>query len=263
MQQNFIESYADCYSGLINYLKNDIKNIFNEIKNFREIGKHEIKNRNELSVKNGQIIKGKFGTTEYFNYYGIENFQNNFINKISKDTILKLPIEAIHHNIQIESLSGLLTTMKEEAKSNNLFLLELKNFCDSRHKCSINNFFEKFENHLKDVRQFYIKGVLANNIKNTEQFDYDAKIVNLSKNDIVQEYKRTLAKEDLSKFEQAPISELKLNCFDEHYQKQSSNYGLSIINNPINDKQQVKQNILNLREKFLKEHTNSNSFKLS
>ncbi len=260
MQQNFIESYADCYSGLINYLKNDTKDIFNEIKNFREIGKQEIKNSNELSINNGQIIKGKFCTTEYFNYYGIENFQNNFINKISKDTILKLPIEAIHYNIQIESLSGLLSTMKEEAKSNDLFLLELKIFCDSRHKCSINNFFVKFENHLNDLKQFYRKGDLANNIKNTEQFNYDVKVVNLSKNDIVQEYKKTLTKEDLIRFRKANIDELKLNCFDEHYQKKSSNYGLSTISNPINDKQQVKQNILNLREKFLKEHTKSSSF---
>lgn len=49
MQQNFMESYADIYSGLVVYLKNDIKNIFDKIKLFRGNDKNEIKNSNKYS----------------------------------------------------------------------------------------------------------------------------------------------------------------------------------------------------------------------
>jgi len=132
MQQNFMESYADIYSGLVVYLKNDSKDIFDKIKSFRELGENEVKDNNDLSINNGQVLKGKFATTEYFNFNGIEKFRDNFINSFEKEDILNIAknnFESIHHIIQTEALDGLYQTMKEEAKNNNLFLLELKDFC--------------------------------------------------------------------------------------------------------------------------------------
>ncbi len=259
-----MESYADIYSGLVVYLKNDNKNIFEQIKTFRENSKNKIKEQNP-SFYGNQVNKGKFATTEYFNFYGVEKFKDNFINNFEKEDILKISksnFEAIHHIIQTEALDGLYKTMKEEAKNNDLFLLELKDFCQSRHKCSINDFFDNFESHLTNLRSVYCKYSPINTLDNNAQpFNYDMKCSQLTKNDIIQQYRETLKKEDLIKFDNAGISELKLNCFDDHYKIQS-NYSSPNINIDLASKNKISENIFSLREKFLEQKTHTKSLNL-
>lgn len=261
MQQNFMESYADIYSGLITYLKNDSKDIFDKIKTFRKIGKNEIKDSNDLSINNGQILKGTFATTEYFNFHSIQKFKDNFINNFKKEDILNIArnnFEAIHHIIQVESLDGLYKTMKEEAKSNSLFLLELKDFCQTRHNCSINTFFNKFESHLNNLRAVYCKYNSTNTLDNNAQhFDYGSKYSHLSQKYIIQEYKNSLTKNDLSIFDNSNIDKLNLNQFPENYAIQQSNYNLPNIKINLDNKNDIHLNIFNLREKFLEQKTQS------
>ncbi len=247
MQQNFMESYADCFSGLIVYLKNDSKDIFDKIKNFRVFGKNEIKDSYDLLIKNGQVLKGKFATTEYFNFHGIQKFRDNFINSFEKQDILNIAksnFEAIHHIIQIESLDGLYKTMKEEAKNNNLFLLELNDFCQIRHNCPINTFFDKFESHLNNLRNIYCKYSSTNTLDNNEPyFDYDRKSDTLSQKDIIQEYRISLLKTDLDNFNKTNISKLNLNQFTENYGEQENKYISKVV-----DSFKVRDNILKLRK---------------
>ncbi len=266
IQQNLMESYADCYSGLVTYLKNDSKDIFEKIRTFRELDKNEIKDSYDLSINNEQILKGKFATTEYFNFYGIQKFKDNFINNFKRDDILNIArnnFEAVHHIIQIESLDGVYKTMKEEAKYNNLFLLELKDFCKTRHNCSINDFFDKFESHLTNLRTVYCKYNSTNTLdNNAPYFDYDNKCSQLSQKDIIQEYRSNLSKNDLVKFDDKNISKLTLNQFPENYAIQQSNYNLPNIKINLNNKHNVNQNIMNLREKFLEHKKQEKSYKI-
>jgi len=269
MQQNFMESYADIYSGLIVYLKNDSKDIFDKIKTFRELNYKEIKDSNVLSINDGQVLKGKFSTTEYFNFHGIQKFKDNLINSVQKEDILNIAnnnFEAIHHIIQVEALDGLYKTMKEEAKNNNLFLLELKDFCQTRHNCSINTFFDKFESHLNNIRTFYCQYDSINTLdNNAPYFDFDNKCSQLSKKDIIKQYRKQLQKEDLIKFDKANFSELKLNQFSENYGTQQSNYNsqqLSINLEKINNLS-LSQTICSLREKFLELKTQNKSLTIN
>jgi hypothetical protein len=261
MQQNFMESYADCYSGLVVYLKNDSKDIFDKIKSFRELGTKELKVNNELSINNGQILKGNFAITEYFNFHGIEKFRDNFINSFGKEDILNIAkknFESIHHIIQVEALDGLYKTMKEEAKTNNLFLLELKDFCKTRHNCSINTFFDKFESHLTNLRQVYCEYEPINTLdNNTLFFDYDSDCSQLSQKDIVKKYKEQLDREDLIKFDNSNISKLKLNQFSENYAIQQSNYNSQQISINLENSNNLQQNIFTLREKFTEQKNKS------
>ncbi len=265
MQQNFMESYADCYSGLITYLKNDSKDIFDKIKTFRELDKNEIKDSADLSMNDGQVLKGNFATTEYFNFHGIQKFKDNFINNFKKDDILNIArnnFEAVHHIIQVEALDGLYKTMKEEAKNNNLFLLELKDFCQTRHNCSINTFFDKFESHLNNLRTVYCRYNSTNTLdNNASYFDFDSKCSQLSQKDIIQEYRNSFTKNELVEFDYKKISKLNLNQFPENYAIQQSNYNLRSIK--INsENNNIQQNIFNLREKFFKQKTQSKSLTL-
>lgn len=266
MQQNFMESYADCYSGLITYLKNDSKDIFDKIKTFRELDKNEIKDSADLSINDGQVLKGKFATTEYFNFHGIQKFKDNFINNFKKDDILNIArnnFEAVHHIIQVEALDGLYKTMKEEAKNNNLFLLELKDFCQTRHNCSINTFFDKFEYHLNNIRTVYCRYNSTNTLdNNASYFDFDSKCSQLSQKDIIQEYRNSFTKNELVEFDYKNISKLNLNQFPENYAIQQSNYNLPNIKINLDNKNDVHLNIFNLREKFFEQKTQSKSLTL-
>lgn len=266
MQQNFMESYADCYSGLITYLKNDSKDIFDKIIILRTVGKNETKDSNDLSINNGQILKGTFATTEYFNFHGIQKFRDNFINNFKKGDILNIArnnFEAIHHIIQIESLDGLYETMKEEAKNNNLFLLELRDFCQIKHNCSINIFLDKFESHLNNLRAVYCKYNSISTLDNTApSFDYDTKCSQLSQKDIVEEYRNSLSKNWLVEFDNKNNSKLTLNQFPENYATQQSNYNFPNIKINLDSKNDVRLKIFNLREKFLDQKTQSKSHTL-
>ena len=267
MQQNLIESYADCYSGLVVYLKNDSKDIFDKIKSFRERGTKELKGSNELSINNGQILKGKFSTTEYFNFHGIEKFRDNFINSVGKEDIFKIAksnFQAIHHIIQIEALDGLYKTMKEEAKTNNLFLLELKDFCKTKHNCSINDFFDKFESHLTNLRQVYCKYEPINTLdNNVTYFDFDSKCSRLSQTDIIKQYREQLDREDLIKFDNSNISKIKLNQFSENYAIQQSNYNSQQISVNLENANNIQQNIFTLREKFIEQKIQTKSLTIN
>ncbi len=250
-----MESYADIYSGLVVYLKNDSKDIFDKIKSFRELGENEVKDNNDLSINNGQVLKGKFATTEYFNFNGIEKFRDNFINSFEKEDILNIAknnFESIHHIIQTEALDGLYQTMKEEAKNNNLFLLELKDFCKTKHNCSVNDFFDKFESNLTNIRQVYCKYEPINTLDNNAQyFDCDSKCSQLSQKDIIKEYREQLDREDLIKFDKANVYKLKLNQFPENYAIQQSNYNSQQISIDLENANNLQQNIFTLRENFL------------
>lgn len=261
MQQNFMESYADCYSGLIVYLKNsDSKSVFKQIKDYRSNRINDIKNKTGIIPESEMIIDGKFAITEYSNTYGVEKLKDNFIDKFSKNFILNLTknsgFEAVHHIIQTEVLDGLYKTMKEEAKSNPLFLLELKDFCKNRHNSSINDFFKEFENHIDNIRQIHCIYTPINKLDNGMPFyDYDKESANISKTKIIEEYKQTLSSDGLKKFNELGINDIILNQFPENYGK--SNYD---IMTKINNKFEISQNIFSLREKAIgqKEQVKSN-----
>lgn len=258
MQQNFMESYADCYSGLVTYLKNDSKDIFIKIKTLREKTKGALKNNNILSINNGQILNGNFSTSEYFNFHGIVKFGENFINTFTKEDVLNIAksnFEIIHHLIQTEVLDGLYVTIKEEAKTNNLFLLELKGFCATRHNCSISTFFDKFEYHLDNLRKIYCKYDSINTLDNgAPYFDFDNKCLSISHEHIINEYRKKLKTEDLIDFDKENFSKLLLNQFSENYTTQQSNYNLTTINPNPDNISNIKHNIFHLREQFLEQN---------
>lgn len=255
MQQNFMESYADCYSGLVTYLKNNDSSVFDKIKNYRGDNRNKIKTNMTLSIEDNQILNGKFATTQYFNFYGVEKFKENFISNFQKEDIFKIVennFQPLHHIIQIESLDGLYKTMKEEAKTNKLFLLGLKDFCFKRHNCSINDFFDKFEVHLSNLRELYCKYESNNKLGNNDDFiDFDFKSTQVSIKEMFKEYRDELSSDDRIKFDRAYIAELKLNCFNDAYAKKESKFNFDKNKIDLAEKSMINMNILNLRRKFL------------
>jgi len=116
----------------------------------------------------------------------------------------------------------------------------------------VNDFFDKFESNLTNIRQVYCKYEPINTLDNNAQyFDCDSKCSQLSQKDIIKEYREQLDREDLIKFDKANVYKLKLNQFPENYAIQQSNYNSQQISIDLENANNLQQNIFTLRENFL------------
>lgn len=125
IHMNFMESYADSYAGLTSYLQDQDKSIFDKIHNLRLAQFKELKDSDKLNLKQNkndnsivETYSGKLSTSRYSNYVSSKYIEENIIEKFSFNKLDKLSIYDLHNLMQIEVLSSLQETLKEEIKNN-------------------------------------------------------------------------------------------------------------------------------------------------
>ena len=169
IHMNFTEAYADCYAGLVIYLKNNNKQFISEISEFRKNEYESMKNNNSFILKENSPLVGKMAVTQYANYYALDNFKNNFIDVFNQQEILdmskKYSFIAIHDFIQLESLRGLKDTLINEINTNPLFAKDFDEYCKNiNNQTNTKDYLNKLEKCIEDVNSDVYKKLVGRDL---------------------------------------------------------------------------------------------------
>ena len=176
IHMNFMEAYADSYSGVISYLQDKDKSIFAKIFNLRLSQFKELKESDNLTLKQNsdnhsiaEVYLGKLATSRYSNYLTSKYIKENIIEQFSYEKLSNISINDLHNLIQLEVLSSLQETLKKEIKTNPLFSNQFNDYLINKNM-SITDYFKEFNNGILEYKEKtylnIIHGELLTNNKN-------------------------------------------------------------------------------------------------
>ena len=159
IHMNFMEAYADSYSGVTSYLQDKDKSIFAKVFNLRLSQFKELKDSDNLTLKQNsdnhsiaEVYLGKLATSRYSNYLSSKYIKENIVEQFSYEKLSNISINDLHHLIQIEVLSSLQETLKKEIKNNHLFHTQFNDYLKTK-KISIQGYLKTFNHGILEYKE--------------------------------------------------------------------------------------------------------------